>query len=150
MGCAAVDVFVRRGKSYIPTLAKTDMGVYMTVAPVYMVDLDIDKLTETIEQMCKTGNPDIPHPTRDEAKHLPQPLLKAAKVNSWKKFAEGGTSYAISWRKEDIILGFYKLDEKGRFVNDMPKERHFPIRTDIRKIAQVILEDVFSHPELLI
>jgi hypothetical protein len=141
-------VYVRRDKAYVPTLARTDVGVYLTVDPVYTVSLSVDELAQAIERVLSAGNPRIPHPTLDKIDHLPQPVLKAAKVGSWTKLAQGGTSYSILMHPEGATLYFSKLDEKGRFVTDISKTRQFPPATDVRDIVQAILDDVHSRPEL--
>jgi len=142
-----VSINIRKGKAYIPTLARTELGVYITVDPVYTVDLNIGNLTQIIEKVLKTGNPRIPHPTREELSHLPDPVLKAAKVSSWKKLAEGGATYSISQQDEGFDLEFYKKDEKGRFITDTSKTRRFPLGTELKEIITIILEDVNSHSE---
>lgn len=146
----SVTIIVRDGKAYIPTEAKTDLGVYIMTSPVYTISLDIDnnELTNAIERVLKAGNPKIPHPTLYEMDHLPQPVLKAAGVKSWKKLAEGGTSYSIIFGKEKISLYFSKHDKKGRFTTDILKTRHFPVNTEIKIIVQIILDDFHSRPEL--
>lgn len=148
MGNKAVNIFIRKGKAYIPTLAKTDMGVYMDIDPVYIVDPNIDNLANAIDQVFRTGNPKIPHPTRDQIKRLPHPVFKAAKVSSWKKFTEGCKCYGISWVYDGLILEFFKLGEKRSFIPDRPKTRAFPPGTNMREIVQAILDDLHSRPEL--
>jgi hypothetical protein len=148
MDIGTVSIYVRKGKAHIPTLAKTETGVYLTIDPVYTIDLNVDNLTTAINIVRKAGNPRIPHPTRDEIIRLPQPVLKASKVNSWKKMAEGGTSYTISFETENIVLYFTKLDEKARIISDTSKTLQFPPGTSIKDIVQAILDDVQSRPEL--
>ncbi len=144
-----VSIYIRKGKAYIPVLAKTDDGFYLNVSPVYTVDLDIENLANIIGEVLKAGNPRIPTPSTDEMRRLPQPVLQAAKVTSWKKLAQGGTAYDISERPEGYTLEFSKKDEKGRFVTDSYKTREFPLSTDLKEIVQAMFEDIHSHPELL-
>jgi hypothetical protein len=146
----SVDVYVRKAKAYVATIGDCVISSVVT-EPIYVVNLSLDELVEAIEKVYRSGTPKLPRPPGDKLYNLPRPdpLLKAAKVSSWKKLAQGGTAYDISWFSRDIIISFFKHDEKGRFVTDMPKERHFPIGTDIRQIAQVILEDALARPELL-
>ena len=142
-----VIMFVRKGKAYIPTLAKTDKGVYVTINPVFTVELNIAELMRVTEDILKIGHPEMKHPTKDQLAKMGHPMLKAADVSSWKKLSEGGTAYWIIWRKEEIVLEFSKKGERGSFAVDSSKTQHFPNGTDLRMILQVMLDDLKSHPE---
>jgi hypothetical protein len=146
----SVDVYVRKGKGYVATIGDCEIADIVT-EPIYYVNLTLDELAEAIEKVYRAGKPKLPRPPGNKLYNLPKPdpLLKTIKVSSWKKLAQGGTAYDISWYSQGIILTFFKHDEKGRFVTDMSKKHHFLVGTDVRKIAQVILEDALSRPELL-
>jgi hypothetical protein len=144
-----VSIYIHKGKAYIPTLAKTEWGVYINTDPVSVSNLGMEDLIAVIQYMFEKGNPIIPQPSREEIKNLPQPLLKAAKVSSWKQLAQGGTTYSIYWKPEGIFLDFFKKDEKGRFITDISKGQKFAPETNLQQIVQIILEDIQSHPELL-
>ena len=144
----SVEVYIRQGKAYVATIGDCEIARIVT-EPIYPVNLTLDELAEAIEKVYHAGTPNLPRPPRDKLYNIPQPLLKIMKVSSWKKLAQGGTVYGISWLDKEVIVSFTKLDQKGRFVSDMPKELRFPIGTGIRQIAQVILEDALFRPELL-
>jgi hypothetical protein len=144
----SADVYIRKGKAYVATIGDCEIADIVT-EPIYTINLTLDELVEAIEKIYHAGTPKLPRPPGDKLYNIPQPLLKIMKVSSWKKLAQGGTIYGIIWYSKEILLTYYKNDKKGRFVPDMPKERHLPSDTDIRQIAQVILEDALSRPELL-
>jgi hypothetical protein len=145
----STSIYIRQGKAYVATVGDCEIANIVT-EPIYIVNLSLDYLTEAIEKIFRAGTPNLPRPPGDKLYNLPKPdpLLKAAKVSSWKKLAQGGTVYGIDWYSHEIVLTFYKNDEKGRFVPDMPKELHFPVGTDISRIVHTILNDVHSRPEL--
>jgi hypothetical protein len=143
-----VSILIYNNMAYIPTLAKTKLGVHITIEPVYTSDLNINVLTQAVEKALQSGNPKIPHPTRDEIETWPDPVLKATKVSSWSKLSKGGgTTYHISFGSDSIILYFYKKDEKGRFITDISKTLKFPPETNIRDIVKIILDDINSRSE---
>jgi hypothetical protein len=148
------NVIVRQGKAYIPTTAQIEgemAGAYLDIEPIYVTNLTLDELTEALERVVATGNPKVPTPTLEELERYYSKLVpRAAGVKSWKALARGGASYAIEWQRDKIVLYMSQLDKKGRFVDDPGKRREFPSGTDIRTIAEVILEDVNSRPELLV
>jgi hypothetical protein len=142
----SLSVFSRQGKAYVPTVGDTGT-LDMITGPVYTVNLSVEELTEVLEKVLRAGNPKIPQPTRYEMEHpRNHPLLKAAKVGSWKKLAQGGASYGISWRSNGVTLDMSRPNSK--FEYDASKIRHFPPNVDMREIAQAILDDVHSRPEL--
>lgn len=144
----SVEVYIRQGKAFVATIGDCEIARIVT-EPIYPVNLALNELEEAIEKVFRAGTPKLPRPPGDKLYNIPQPLLKIMKVSSWKKLAQGGTVYGISWLKNEVIVSFTELDQKGRFVADKPKECHLPSETDIRQIAQVILEDALSRPELL-
>ncbi len=142
-------VYIRGDKAYLPTLG--DSGVMLReIAPVFVVAAKAEEIARTLETLRQTGYPKIRQPTLYEI-DLPDgyPLLKAAKVGSWKKLAQVAASYSVSWSPAGITLHVSKLDKKGRFVWDHPaKTQQYSVDTDLRIITQAILDDAKSRPEL--
>jgi hypothetical protein len=148
-----VGVIVHRGKAYVPTYAKMTgemAGAYLTIEPIYVTNLTLDELTETLERVVAAGNPEVPTPTREELeRYYSRLLLRAAGVRSWRQLAREGASYGIGWLNNQIELTMSRLDKQGRWEIDPTKTRYFPRDTDIRTIVEAILQDVRSRPELL-
>lgn len=148
----AVSVVVYRGQAYIPTTARIEgemAGAYMQIEPVYTSDLTVSGIAPILEELAEQGNPTMPTPSRETLRaYGGGPMLKAAGVRSWKTLAKGGASYGIYWLENEVRLYVSKLDEKGRFVDDPAKTRHFPPGVHIRTIVEAVLEDVRSRPEL--
>lgn len=143
------DVIIRKGKAYLPTSAEVEgVGAYLLVEPVYVVEPTLDELTEALERVFAAGNPKLPASAWEEPWAGPDPLLKAAGVRSWKALARGGASYTIEWRNDETVLYLPMFDEKGRFASGVGETLRFSPNTDIRTIAEAILEDARSRPEL--
>jgi hypothetical protein len=145
-----LSVIVRAGKAYVPTVGDAEIA-HVDTEPVYSSSLSLEELTGILEKAYRNGNPKVPRPPGDKLYNLPKPypLLKAAKVGSWKKLAEGGAAYDITLRSEDVILYISKNDKKGRFLWDHPdKTKVFHPEVSMKEVVQAILDDVNSRPEL--
>jgi len=141
-------VIIRQGKAYVETYARTNEGVYMAMDPIYTVSLSVTELTEALEKVYKSGNKLIPHPSQEELRHRPDPVLKAAKVKSWKKLAQGSATYGIAWGLDGVLLEMSKLDKNWRVVQTSATTRKFDSNVSFEEIAQTILNDVRSRPDV--
>jgi hypothetical protein len=140
---------VRNNKAYLAVMAQIEAGPYLDIEPVFTADLTVNSLTSAFEKVIAAGHPKIPTPTKEEMKEREDPILKAARVSSWKQLARGGASYTIEWTKDTILLYISRLDRRGRFEVDPVKTQTFTRDTHLRTIVSAILEDARSRPELL-
>jgi hypothetical protein len=144
------NLYIRSGKAYIPSMAKSDVGVYIEIEPVAVVDLKFDDLLAAIGNSVQKGNPTIPHPSWDEMKTLPQPVLKAAKVRSWRQFVQKVKVYSIEQNANGFELKYFERAKKGNgFFSDNSRTKKFSRDTALQEIVQAVLLDVQEHPELL-
>ena len=60
----APNVIVRGNKAYIPSFGKTPAGFYMSIEPVYVVNLEVQEIVGALEKLIAAGVPRIPQPTR--------------------------------------------------------------------------------------
>jgi len=144
-----VGVIVRKGKAYTCAAAQTEAGFYVDSEPIFAVDLDTDEVLAALEEVIALGHPSIPTPTAEEMRTRQGLVPSAAGVSSWRKLAQGGTSYSIQWRKDGTITLFMsRFDKKGRFEWDPARTRTFAGDTPLRTVVEAILEDVHSRHEL--
>lgn len=81
-------LILRKGRAFIPTMAKTDAGFYMGIEPVEVVDAsDHSGLQEALIRSISRGNPSVSTPGRDN--YPEDPLLKHAGVKSLATFEKG-------------------------------------------------------------
>lgn len=139
-------VIVRGDKAFACVLGRTEAGFYVDMDPTYVTGVETDGILEILEQVIGWGHPEVPTPSLEEQRRRKGPILVAAGVSSWKKLAEGGISYLISWRADAAIELFCsRLDRKGRFEWDPGRTRLFPGETPLREVVEAILEDVSSR-----
>lgn len=144
-----VGIYVWLGKAYLPVQGRFESGIWVDLEPVYASDLSTEGLVATIEKVLTVGHPLLPNPTKQEWQERKDPVLAATKARSWKALARRGMSYSIGWTDDQIRVDMSMVDNKGRWQFDPEKVCIFPIDTDLQTIANVILEDIRSRPELL-
>jgi len=143
-------MFVRQGKAYLPVMAQTEAGLFMGIEPVYMAELTIEDLVAALEKVLTAGHPRVAHPTQEEFRHLRKtcPILRAARVKSWREFSQRSVVYDIDWTERAVIVYASQLDHLGRTEYASAKKLSFSKETPLRTIVEAILEDMRSRPEL--
>lgn len=143
------DVIVRNGKGYLSTWGQIENnGPYVTIEPIYTVNLNIAELTNAFEKVIASGHPQLPEPTHEEVKKRVAPMLRITKTKSWKELAKNGAAYTIEWNPDHIALYMSRLDKKGRFEADPNKTKQFPKETPLQAIVEAILADAASRPAI--
>lgn len=142
-------VIVRNGRGYVPTQGQFEDGPYVDIAPVHEVKLCVADIVQALEIVIAAGHPRVPAPTQEEWRKRRDPVLEAAGVRSWKELAKGGATYTIYWQGETVALFASRLDRRGRFEVDPAKTLTFPKDALLSTIAEAILDDVRSRPDLL-
>lgn len=150
MAAQTAMMFVRQGKAYLPVMALTEYGVLIGIEPVYTAALTLEALLAALEKVLAAGHPRIPHPTQEEWRRLSRidPVLRAAKVKSWRAFSQHSVVYTIGWTEQAVVIYISQLDHLGRAEYASAKKLSFPKETPLRAIVEAILEDVRSRPEL--
>ncbi|MGB9873300.1 MAG: hypothetical protein ACPLYD_16785 [Anaerolineae bacterium] len=146
-----IDIIIRSGKTYIPTLYREEKHrLYFPQEPVLVVDLAFESLLEAIQKKMEEGNPPIEVPNvREYRKRNPvPPEAKAAGFKSWRPFAKKARAYGISFLEDKIIVTMSGPSKGGWLVYDPKKTREFPPDTPLEEVVRVIWEDICSIPEL--
>ncbi len=149
MRLRVVGIYVWRGKAYLPVQAQLESGPFMDIEPVYTAGLNAEELISAVEKVLAAGHPRLPDPTREEMRQRKDPVLMATKARSWKELAQTGASYTIGWTDKEIRVDISRLDKKGRWEFDPEKTRIFPPDASLPDLIAVILEDIWSRPELM-
>lgn len=144
-----VVIDVWRGKSYLPTQAKFESGIFVDTEPVHVADLIVDSLVQAIQAAKDAGHELLPDPrTREEFLARKSPVLKATGARSWKHLAQRGANYSIGWTENEVRIDMSRLDKKGRWEYDPNKVRTLPPDTPLEEIVEIILEDLKTRPEV--
>lgn len=138
-----VSIYVIRDKAYIPVMANTAVGGIYT-EPIISVNLNLNALSKAILQSKSLGNPTVPDQIRKARKPSNDPLLKAAKLRSWKSLKSEAIGYDISWEVDEKTI-YYLTTRVDSVEWDISKSREFPIDTPIETIVEIILEDINSR-----
>lgn len=90
-----LNFYLRKGRVYFPTVARTDAGYYLDIEPVSVASVsDIQGISTALRTAIERGNPAIEAPSRD---NFPSPvLLSHANVKSWATFERLAKAWAIT------------------------------------------------------
>lgn len=144
-----VGIYIWQGKAYLPTQGRFESGIWVDLEPIYVADLSLESLVAALEKVLAAGHSRLTDPTKEEWQKRKDPVLAATKAHSWKALARNGMSYSVGWTDDQIRVDMSMVDGKGRWQFDPEKTRIFPIDTNLQTVANVILEDIRSRPELL-
>jgi hypothetical protein len=142
MSLIVVSPVVWQGKIYIATQARAKSGFLVHIDPVYVVDTDIDSLSQAIRDAFQRGHPLIDDP---DLRKQPDILLNATGARNWKTLAKHGASFQVARTDENIRITVDRLDSKGRWEPDPDKERILDIHTPVEVIASIILDSLQTH-----
>lgn len=87
-------VYIREGKVFIPTVARTDAGYFVDVDPVFVHPVqDRQAIMGSVRSVIAGGNPVIPAFSRES---FPKPVvLRYAKVKSWRAFQALASAFQL-------------------------------------------------------
>jgi len=144
----SIDIFFYKDKLFIPTLGITPSGLRRVIEPIYVAELNLASLVQTMQKVIEAGHPRVESVPYSEYRKR-DPLLKITKARSWKALAREGLGYAIDWRSDlnEVWIVLPEIDEKGRFApltteNMAWRIVRFPIDTPLEELAEFILEDI--------
>jgi len=117
-------IYLRRGRVLIPTLARTQYGVYIEVEPVEVASADnIAEIDDALQTALSRGNPSIPHPDRD---NFPTPVvMRHAEVKSWSSFVKGTKVWSVSSESDTWTLTPMKEATNHSWEEDIPASVSF-------------------------
>lgn len=145
-----VGVYVWRKKAYLPVKAQYESGIFVDVDPVYIVELNEEKLIHAIQTVKNAGHARLPDPkTREEFLQThKEVVLPATGAHSWKQLAKTGASYSVSWTDHGVRIEMSRLDKQGRWEFDPDKRKILSPDSSLEEIAKIILEDIKTRPEI--
>ncbi|MDR0516480.1 MAG: CdiI family contact-dependent growth inhibition immunity protein [Fibromonadaceae bacterium] len=98
----STSIYMRNKHYYIMPYSQTTVGLYIGVEPITVLDDNVsDKiLGKSIVDSFAFSKEEIPNPS--DSDNVAKPLLKAAKVKSWRAFMSGSES--ISFENIDGVI----------------------------------------------
>ncbi len=130
-----VSCTLRKGKVYLPTVAKTTAGFYMKREPVTVVAAaDTNELRRALQEVMAKGNALIPTPKRNA---FPPPVLpKYAGEKTWAAFMQGASEWDIYQKNETYQITPYRKDPEGgrSLVADADHRIIFPPKAPVGEV----------------
>ena len=132
-------MIIRRGKVFIPTMARTEAGFYLAVDPVEVVDAVNPAAMETaLMNVVRRGNPAVPTPSRDG--YPEWVVLKHAGVKSAAAFERLAESWALSISGDNYALTPYRPFETGGSVEDREHTEVIPTTTPLPEVVRRLVQ----------
>jgi hypothetical protein len=140
-------VFIMHNKAYVPSSVElAERGAFMSVEPVYVVELNIEELTQALEHVLTVDSPIIPTPTLEEFKSYRDPVLAATGARSGLALRRNSLAYGISLSDDGVLIALPEFDKQGRGrVTPFSPRVQLPATASIRDIAAAILNDADSR-----
>jgi hypothetical protein len=123
-------IYLRKGQVFVPTVSKTDAGLFLDTAPVaaHSID-DVSGIIAAVEAAIARGNPIVPTPTRGS---FPAPVvLEYAKVKSWATFEKSAACWKIRFKDGSYQLCPMRKNASGGWEDD-------PVKIEIYSSAQSV------------
>lgn len=135
------NVIIYRNLAYVPVMHLLGTGGWYTGEPVTVCPVEPAALARVLEKVRRLGNPPI---SAAQVAMAADPILRSTGAPTWGRMALHAVSYEISQGRDDLgdlRLAISRLDERGRFVDDPAKERHFPADAPLDALAAAIVAD---------
>lgn len=134
-------VYFRKGKVYVPTVARAEAGYYLNVEPVAVVDADdFGGMLSAIQAAIERGNPVVPTLTRTQADAMKPVIPRLAGVKSWPQFERQALTWSMEKSADEyrIVPGRRALD--GGWVDDEAETETLPPGTTAEAVAMRVAQ----------
>jgi hypothetical protein len=132
-------MITRRGKVFVPTMARTEAGFYLAIDPVEVVDAsDLAAIESAFLSAIQRGNPTVPTPSRDG--YPEWVVLKHAGVKSASKFERLAESWALSISGDNYSLTPYKPFEPRGAMEDREHAELVPTTTPLPEVVRRLVQ----------
>jgi hypothetical protein len=130
-------VYVRKDTALVPDVARTKAGFFLDIEPVRVAELeDLQSLALAVEQAMKSGNPEVPTPSRDEYK---KPfLIGVAGVRTWKAFERKSACFTIFRGEGEIEIAETGRNDAGQWIDAPSLNRTFAGDSSAMDLARYI------------
>jgi hypothetical protein len=128
-----VNVYLREGKTYLPTVAKTDAGFYMNVEPVAVIPVaDLGALRNAFRDVLVRGTPIIPTPKRNA--YPPSLLPRYAGVKTDRAFMQQAAHWSMDDKGGEFKIIGYRVHDDGYWVQDPAQKIDFAANSTIEDV----------------
>ena len=127
--------YFRKGKVYVPIVARTEAGYYLNIEPVAVVDADdFGGVVSAIQAAIERGNPAVPTPSRA---NFPKPVIpRLAGVKSWPQFARESLYWKIGMAADCFQIVPGRRAPDGGWVDDEVHAETLPPGTTPEAVAK--------------
>jgi hypothetical protein len=139
----AADVYVWKGKAYIPSKGVYKGGLRVSMDPVRTVELDVREIVVAVSAVLAFEPPQLPVMPPEERKRLLETIPRATGARSWNQLYKEAYPYVIELTEDGFRL--HIPDDGTRQGWIFPQKKIFPPGTEITIIVQELLNDYRSR-----
>ena len=141
------NLYLRKGKVYIPTIGQMARGFYRGIEPVGVASAtDTQALRRVLNEAFARGNPTVPVPGRDE--WPPSVTLKRAGVRSWSAFVRTTVSWDIDGEDDIYVIAAQMVRPDGSLGDDPEQIVKFPAGTPVEEVIERMIAIVQEAAKL--
>jgi hypothetical protein len=129
--------YLRKGVAFVPTMAGTGAGYWLSVEPVDVQNLEtVDALQAILLAAIARRNPMIPAPTRE---NFPRPVMERyCGLKSLSAFERTAACWAISQDHTGYRICEWRRSERYRGAREQATESQIqlPLRTKLEEVVR--------------
>lgn len=139
-------LFLFKGLALVPTMARTEAGLYMGIEPVEVVDArDHAAVQQALMRAISRGNPSVPTPSR--ANFPKNPLLKYTKLKSDSSFDKLTKSWNLSKRDGAYFIVPYRLRQDSGKEEDVERGEAIPAEEPLEVVVRRLVRRALESDE---
>lgn len=142
-----LSVYYRNGRFLIPTVAKTEAGFFLDVAPVLVLQQgQPEALAEGLRKVILAGNPVVLTPTRGS---FPKPVvLEPAGVKSWSAFEKKSICWTITKAGDQFEVSVTSRNSKGGWADNPAATVKIPEHSGPAGLAACLLSHLAGRGDV--
>jgi hypothetical protein len=130
--------YVRKGKAYLPSVARTEAGFFLDIAPVTVLPVDDrEGLVRAIATMIAAGNPVVATPARSA--YSTPVVVEAAGVKTWSAFESGARCFTAYRTEADYEIPAMERAGDG-WVENTQRIKKLPLSSSHEEVASALAE----------
>jgi hypothetical protein len=135
------NIYLRQQTVFVPTVAKTDAGYFLEIAPVVVIkSTDCQEIIEAVKNVISKGNPMIPTPSRE---NFPKAvILEYAKAKSWSVFVKLAFCWEIAESESTFQVDFQRKSSSGDFESNPVHIKTFRGVAAIDELATLVAKEI--------
>lgn len=145
-----IGLFITSEAGLIPTMYRTDQGVYLQQEPIAEFDYrDRDQLAAAMRHAMETGNPNITADPSEQKKRIPD-IQKRMKAKSWQDVERRSIYFCVECLEDEFLVTAWGRASDGTWSEEKQPAlaRHLPLNGGIESVVHAIWQHLQERTDL--